>query len=114
MTHIVSTASVEHYQWGENCDGWHLLKRDDVSIIQERVPPGGAEVQHLHRHARQFFFVLSGEATLEINALTFVLHAQDGIEVPPGVPHQFSNESASEVVFLVVSWPPSHRDREMA
>ncbi len=43
---IVSKANAEHYTWRGICDGWHLLKSTSLSIIQERVPPGGAEVKH--------------------------------------------------------------------
>ncbi len=31
---IVDTLSAEHYLWGNGCDGWHLLKRDDLSVIE--------------------------------------------------------------------------------
>ena len=31
---IISINNAEHYTWGEGCDGWHLLKRDDrIGII---------------------------------------------------------------------------------
>ena len=39
----VSTESAEHYRWGEACDGWQLLAREDLSVIEERMPPGTAE-----------------------------------------------------------------------
>src|SRR5438046_570734 len=108
---VISTQNAEHYQWGKNCDGWHLVKSDALSIIQERMPPGTSEVNHYHEKARQFFFVLSGEATLEINSESTVLQAQQGIEVPAGTPHQMRNESTAEVVFIVTSMPKSHGDR---
>ena len=60
----VSISHAEHYVWGEVCDGWYLLKRDDMSVIQERVPAGGSEAMHYHTLARQFFFILEGEATM--------------------------------------------------
>jgi oxalate decarboxylase/phosphoglucose isomerase-like protein (cupin superfamily) len=41
-----------------------LLKREDVSIIEERVPAGGAETMHYHEKARQFFYVLDGEGVM--------------------------------------------------
>ena len=63
---IVSSENAEHYTWGGVCDGWHLLKSSNLSVIQERVPPGAAEVNHYHKKAHQFFYVLSGEATIEI------------------------------------------------
>ena len=28
--------NTEHYNWGEACDGWHLLKTDSLSVIQEK------------------------------------------------------------------------------
>ena len=104
--------NAEHYTWGEGCDGWHLLKRDDLSVIQERVPPGKFEIKHLHRKARQFFYILKGEATMVLGAQTIRLLAAEGIEIPPGAAHQFRNDSTEEVVFLVVSAPKSHGDRE--
>jgi mannose-6-phosphate isomerase-like protein (cupin superfamily) len=108
----ISTDNVEHYHWGDGCDGWHLLKRDDLSVIQERVPPGKFEVKHLHRKARQFFYILSGEATMIIGDERLALKASEGIEIPPNAIHQFRNDSNEDVVFLVVSSPQSHGDRE--
>jgi mannose-6-phosphate isomerase-like protein (cupin superfamily) len=107
-----NTQNAEHYAWGEVCEGWHLVKREEVSVIQERVPPGAAEVKHFHRRARQFFFVLAGEATLEVGDAVFVLRQHEGIEVAPLVPHQFRNEAEQDVIFLVISVPPSQGDRE--
>jgi mannose-6-phosphate isomerase-like protein (cupin superfamily) len=109
---IISTTNAEHYNWGETCDGWHLLKRDDLSVIQERVPPGKFEVKHLHRRARQFFYILSGEATMVLDNERITLKANQGIEIPPNSIHQFRNDSTDDVVFLVISSPKSHGDRE--
>ena len=64
MTDVVSQQNAEHYIWGGDCDGWHLLKSLGLSFIQERVPPGRREVRHYHLLAHQFFFVLSGSANL--------------------------------------------------
>ncbi len=107
----VSTQSAEHYHWGGACDGWHLLARDDLGVIEERMPPGAAEQRHLHQHARQFFCVLEGEATLEMDGLAQVLRRGQGLHVPPGAPHQMRNDSGADVRFLVISAPRSHGDR---
>ena len=69
----ISIENAEHYIWGEVCDGWHLLKRDDISIIQERVPAGGAEVMHYHSRARQFFYILDGQGVMIFEDQTVVL-----------------------------------------
>lgn len=107
----VSTSNAEHYLWGGDCDGWHLLHRNDLSVIQERVPPGRSEVRHYHNLSRQFFYILEGTGTMTIGEETVSLHKGEGIEIPPQVPHQFRNESEEDVVFLVVSTPKSHGDR---
>lgn len=109
----VSTANAAHYVWGRQCDGWHLLEGDDLSVIEERMPPGTTEVRHRHARSRQFFYVLEGEATLELDGVNHRLAAGQGLHVPPGAAHQMRNESEAELRFLVVSSPRSHGDREV-
>ena len=111
MIPAVSILNAEHYLWGGACDGWHLLKRADVSVIQERVPAGSAEEMHYHQTARQFFFILEGRGTMVFKDHSVSLQKGEGLETPPGVPHQFSNLSDSDVIFLVISVPQSHGDR---
>ena len=109
----VSKEDAEHYTWGGLCDGWHLLKTPELSVIEERMPPGTAEVRHLHHRAQQFFYILSGEAVMEVDGRSMTLAAGQGIWIPVGTPHQIKNDSSAEVHFLVVSQPPSHGDREV-
>ncbi len=85
---IVNTDNTEHYQWGENSDGWHLLKSADLSIIEENVPPGEKEQRHYHNTSQQ-----------------------SGIHVPAKTPHQLMNNSSENLRFLVISQPMSHGDR---
>jgi mannose-6-phosphate isomerase-like protein (cupin superfamily) len=108
---VVDTQNAEHYIWGDGCDGWHLLKGDDLSVIRERVPAGKQEVMHYHNRARQLFFVLSGIITMLVGDERLVLTAGQSIEIPPGAAHQLKNESDSEIEFLVISAPKSHGDR---
>ena len=111
MTSLISTSNAEHYLWGNGDDGWYLLRRDEISVIQERVAAGGAEVMHYHNVSRQFFLVLNGEGTLVFDDSEVTLRKGDGLEVPPGARHQFLNRSGADVDFLVISVPPSHGDR---
>lgn len=103
--------AAEHYVWGNGCDGWHLLKTEGLSVIKERVPPGESERAHFHTKARQFFFILEGEAQVDIGGTSHALFKNQGIEVPPGITHKFRNVSRREVEFLVISSPRSHGDR---
>ena len=45
---FISTSNAEHYRWGDACDGWHLLAGEALSVIEERMPPGTAELRHRH------------------------------------------------------------------
>lgn len=108
---IISKENAEHYNWSITCDGWHLLKSDDLSIIQESVPPGGSEIKHFHKYSHQFFYVLKGRATIEIDNTIFTINEYESIEVKPGQPHQLRNETEETIEFLVVSSPKSHGDR---
>lgn len=107
----VQKDGAEHYVWGRVNDGWHLVKRDDLSVIEERIQPSAAEVRHYHVRARQYFHVLAGELTMEAAGQTHRLMAGQGIEIAPGVPHQAQNAGAAPVEILVTSTPKSHGDR---
>src|SRR5687767_11270012 len=108
---VVSIRNSEHYVWGGNCAGWHLLQRGDMSVIQERVPAGGAEVMHHHNTARQFFFILDGQGTMRLEDHQLVLEKGQGLEIAPGTRHQFMNQSSADVHFLVISVPSTPGDR---
>lgn len=111
---MIGKENAEHYTWGGVCDGWHLVKSETLSVIHERMPAGASEVRHYHRASQQFFFVLRGVATLEINGQRERLGAHQGAHVPPNVSHQMFNDSPDEIEFLVISQPPSHGDRVVA
>ena len=107
----IDRSRADHYVWGEVNDGWHLVRTPQLSIIEERIAPGSSEVRHYHRNARQFFYVLSGELTMEVEGKILTLTTHQGIEIAPGVPHKAQNRSVQPVQILVTSSPPSHGDR---
>jgi len=109
--HAIHVHNSEHYTWGEVCDGWHLVKDDRLSVIEEEMPPQAAERRHFHRKSQQFFYVLDGEAELEIEGIRVHLLRGQGVHVPPEACHQMRNQSTAPVRFLVISEPPSHGDR---
>lgn len=107
----ISKQNAEHYIWGNNCDGWHLVKNKELSVIHERIPANTTEVIHYHHETRQFFFILSGVATMKIHDQMITLNPQEGIEVPPLTEHQMRNDSDQDAEFLVISQPNSRGDR---
>lgn len=103
----------EHYVWKERCDGWHLVKRDDLSVIAEKMPPRTAEDMHRHLRSRQFFYMLSGQGVMRLAGGEETLLPGEEIEIAPGEPHQMTNPSEGEIEFLVISMPKAHGDREL-
>src|ERR1035441_2391095 len=92
----ISKQTAEHYIWGGRCDGWHLLKNSELSVIQERMPPGTAEARHFHHQAQQFFYILAGEGVMEVDGRFIVLTAGEGIRTLAGVAHQMRNDSGDD------------------
>lgn len=106
-----STKIAQHYTWGEQCDGWHLVRAAGLSVIEERMPPGTKEQRHWHARAIQIFYVLSGTLTLEVEGVVHRIGPRTGIELPQGMAHQALNETTENVEFLVISTPPAQGDR---
>ena len=40
---MINKETAEHYLWGNNCYGWHLVKQPELSVIHELMPPGTFE-----------------------------------------------------------------------
>ena len=107
----VSRVNAEHYRWGHECDAWHLVKDPEMTVIEELIPPGAAEVRHYHKKAQQFFYIISGEAMMQMEDGPVLIPAGSGIRVMPGVWHQIRNPSSGPLRLLVISHPPSHGDK---
>ncbi|MDD2772861.1 MAG: cupin domain-containing protein [Elusimicrobiales bacterium] len=103
--------NTEHYMWSGKCDGWKLLNLGGLSVTQEKMPPCTCETRHFHKQARQFFFILFGTAVMELDGERFSLEPGEGIEIPPGMPHQIFNKSGENVEFLVIAHPATKDDR---
>ena len=102
---------LKHYEWGNHCDGWNLVDRPDMSVKLERMPPGTAEAEHFHQFARQFFFILKGTALFKTIEGEFTLSAQQGLEIPPQLPHRILNEGEEDLEFILCSQPSTAGDR---
>lgn len=108
---MIERDNAEHYEWGTGCDGWILSKDPTLSVIEERMPPSTAERRHFHEKARQFFFVLSGELTMNLDRSTERLSVGQGVEIAAGILHQARNDGTEDVRFLVISSPTTRGDR---
>lgn len=111
MINKISTENAEHYSWGSNCDGWHLLKNERLHVIQERMPAGAFEQAHYHSNAQQLFFVLSGIATFEVEDEVVTVRSNESLHIPKSIKHCIKNNEAEDLIFLLISEPPAQNDR---
>lgn len=109
---MISKQNAHHFTWRDVCDGWTLLDTADLHVLQERMPPDTSELLHRHAHVRQVYFVLEGEATVDLGDRSESLHAGEALVIEPVTPHRISNRALTELEFLVISSSPPRHDRE--
>lgn len=102
----------EHYIWGDQCHGWHLVQSESLSIIEEKMPPKTKEKSHYHNHSQQFFRILRGQATFEVAHEEIKLVSGEGIHIPPKTKHRIRNDQSENLEFLVISVPTTRGDRQ--
>lgn len=106
-----SKTNSEHYNWGNNCSGWHLVQTSSLSVIEELMPPNTQEQLHYHEFAQQFFRILNGKATFEIEEEVIEVETGNGIHIPPKAKHRIRNDQKENLEFLVISEPTTRGDR---
>ena len=108
----INKENAEHFSWNDgNCDAWHFLKGDELSIISQKMPAGEIEGLHYHEKAKQYFYILSGKAVIKIEGIDTILEKGEGIEVAAKIVHQMLNPHEEPLEFLVVSTPTPIGDR---
>jgi len=114
MPQKVSLKTAQRYNWGNQGVGWVLKSDSEVSVVEERIAPAIKEVKHYHERTWQFFYILSGKGTIEIDGEFIELNQSDGIEVAPPQVHQLSNTGDDYLTFIVFSRPNPFDDRVVA
>src|SRR6185312_15690687 len=112
MNKVVSKHEpLKHYQWGNVCDSWNLVENVGLSVKQEMMPAGASEQLHYHEKSQQFFFILAGTATFEIEGKQIEVPVHEGLHILPGQKHRILNNSSSDLEFILCSQPAIVNDR---
>lgn len=79
-----------------------------TSMFDWTIPAGFATGLHVHRVQEETFYMLEGECEWRVGDQ--VVRATPGtyLFVPPGVPHNITNVSASPARVLMTVSPPGH------
>jgi mannose-6-phosphate isomerase-like protein (cupin superfamily) len=81
------------------------------SLAEARLPANGATQRHYHRQSEELYFILEGEATMEINGELRKVLPGDGILIPAGAWHQIRASQDAPLQFLCCCSPAySHQD----
>ena len=69
--------------------------------------PKGHVEPHSHRRQEQVYHILEGEGLMELDGEERVVRQNDVIFIPPGIVHSPHNTGFANLVFIVVTSPPS-------
>ena len=111
MQPVSKYKSLTHYTWGNACDGWVLVDTQTLSVKQEQMPAQTAEDFHYHKEAQQFFYILNGTASFEIDNNTYTVRRGEGFHVLPGEVHRIVNNTEEPLEFILSSQPSTQNDR---
>jgi mannose-6-phosphate isomerase-like protein (cupin superfamily) len=112
MSEILSKENcLNHYKWGDNCDGWNFISRPEAVVKQELMPSQTAEKLHFHTYAEQFFFILKGEAEFLVEGESFIVDANSGLQIKAGEKHKIMNNGIDDLEFILFSYPSTQNDR---
>jgi len=69
--------------------------------------PKGYVAPHTHKIQEQIYHILEGEGLMEIDGERHVVRKHDCIYIPPGVDHAIYNSGLADLVFFVITSPPT-------
>ncbi len=79
------------------------------SLAEATVPAGGATERHWHRDSEEFYFILEGRGTMELDGDEREVGPGDAVLIPAGAWHQIRAREALR--FLCCCAPPyRHED----
>jgi mannose-6-phosphate isomerase-like protein (cupin superfamily) len=85
---------------------------ENQSLAEASLPPGGATQRHYHRLSEEFYYILEGGGTMEIEGEVREVGPGDAILIPAGAWHQIRSQKEGDTLrFLCCCAPPySHDD----
>jgi len=75
------------------------------SLAEARLPPGGSTQGHHHVKTEEIYYILEGQATMQVGEETRDVGPGDAIAIPPGVYHMITNRGDSTLRFLCCCAP---------
>ncbi len=81
------------------------------SVAEATLEPGQSTQRHYHGESEEVYFLLEGEADIELDGDAGRAGAGDAIPIPPGTWHTIANRGAGPLRILCTCAPPyRHED----
>jgi len=88
-----------------NADFLERTKSELLGARLWRLPPKSANTLHKHVRAEEFYFVVEGVGRLRVGDDTLTVPTHGGVLVGPGWLRQVFNDTAAEVLWLIIGAP---------
>ena len=111
MKPVSKQRPLTQYTWGKAANAWDLVDEKTLSVKLESMPPGEEELLHYHAHAQQFFYILKGIASFEIEGEQREVKQEEGFYIGPNQKHRIMNRSKQALEFILCSQPSTADDR---
>lgn len=77
------------------------------SLAEARLPPGASTTPHYHPNTEEIYYLLAGTGRMKLGEEMRDLAAGDAVAIPPGAPHQITNDGV-EVLKLLCCCAPGY------
>jgi mannose-6-phosphate isomerase-like protein (cupin superfamily) len=76
------------------------------SMAEAALPPGGRTDRHHHKVSEEMYYLVEGEALMEIDGEERAVTVGDAILIPVGSWHQITNTGSGPMRMIVTCAPP--------
>jgi mannose-6-phosphate isomerase-like protein (cupin superfamily) len=88
-----------------NADYLERTGSENIGARLWRLPPASANTLHKHVRAEEFYFVLEGIGRMRVGDETLTVPHYGGVLVGPDQLRQVFNDTAAEVLWLIIGAP---------
>lgn len=88
-----------------NADFLERTGSENMGARLWRMPPMSANTLHKHIRAEEFYFVLEGTGRMRVGDETLTVPKHGGVHVGPDQLRQVFNDTAEEVLWLIIGAP---------
>jgi mannose-6-phosphate isomerase-like protein (cupin superfamily) len=78
---------------------------ENHSVAHVAIAPGKSSLRHFHPAAEESYYILAGEARIELGDETATLRPGQIVLIPSPLPHKIYNTGESDLLLLVVCVP---------